>query len=362
MQVIPFIVESVPEAVAQIRAQLGPEAVVLSVRKLEAGGLARLWQKPRLEVLAYRPETPAAAPAAEPEAMASLRKEVEAIKQQFRAPEPEAPPPAAAVAEDLENGRAPGLARPAWRIEGMLQLAGFLKPQAKQVVDALRAEHGEAPPDSMAEEVALARQALIGMWRKPLPFTDHAFRPHVLVGPAGVGKTTCLCKWLTQEVLVEGGTPAVWRLDGAISNHAEFLNVYAEILGVQVERVWRSAGAAVRGETSFIDLPGVDWRNPAAIAGVREQLTQFPAPQVHLVLNAAYELPVLVAQLRAFEPLAVTDVMFTHLDEEPRAGKLWNFVLGTNCAVRFLSAGQNIPGEFREATAERLLASLFPGK
>ena len=46
--------------------------------------------------------------------------------------------------------------------------------------------------------------------------------------------------------------------------------------------------------------------------------------------------------------------------EEPRVGKLWNFVLGTNCALRFLSTGQNIPGDFQEATAEKLLARLFP--
>jgi len=68
----------------------------------------------------------------------------------------------------------------------------------------------------------------------------------------------------------------------------------------------------------------------------------------------------LLAQIRAFAALPVADLGFTHLDEERRWGKLWNFVLGTDYALRFLSAGQNIPGNFFEATAELVLARQFP--
>jgi flagellar biosynthesis GTPase FlhF len=49
-------------------------------------------------------------------------------------------------------------------------------------------------------------------------------------------------------------------------------------------------------------------------------------------------------------------VIFTHLDEERRRVKLWNFVLGTNCSVSFLGGGQKIPGDFRRAES----ALLFP--
>lgn len=360
MQVTPFIVDSVPEAVRQIRAQLGPEAVVLSVRKLAPEGLARLWRKPRLEVLACRPDNPPAQP--EANEVASLRPEPVSIKPPLPSAGGGGAPPETPGSGAADEPSLSGPAEGSWRIEGLLHTAGFLRPHAKQVTDDLRAEYGEKPPRTLGEELALGRQALARLWRQPSPALEHSARPHVLVGPAGVGKTTCLCKWLTQEVLVEGGTPAVWRLDGATANHAEFLNVYAEILGIQVERLWRGPSSAVTGEANFIDLPGVDWRNAAALTRLQAQLRQYPAPQLHLVLNAAYEVPLLLAQWRAFEPLFLADVIFTHLDEEPAAGKLWNFVLGTNCALRFLSAGQNIPGDFHEATAEKLLARLFPEK
>jgi flagellar biosynthesis GTPase FlhF len=54
----------------------------------------------------------------------------------------------------------------------------------------------------------------------------------------------------------------------------------------------------------------------------------------------------LLAQIRAFSSLPIEDLILTHLDEEPRWGKIWNIVLGTNYPVRYLSAAQNVPGDF----------------
>ena len=56
MQLIPFIAESAADAVTQIRARLGPDAVVVNIRPLPATGVSRFWRKPRFEVLAHQPE------------------------------------------------------------------------------------------------------------------------------------------------------------------------------------------------------------------------------------------------------------------------------------------------------------------
>ena len=61
------------------------------------------------------------------------------------------------------------------------------------------------------------------------------------------------------------------------------------------------------------------------------------------------------------EQLPIEDLILTHLDEEPRWGKIWNIVLGTNYPVRYLSAAQNVPGDFYHAAAERILARQFHG-
>lgn len=252
IETVPFVAASAEEAVAQIRARLGPDAVVLRVRPVKAPGLARLWQKPMIEVVACRPEPspPPPAPATSvSETLAGFRQELDEIKQQV---------------ELNDSG---------WRVAPLLQKTGLLPLYAKQVVDTLKSAHGENPPLTLGGEIALARGHLARSWRAPRPCEPHSL--HVLIGPAGSGKTTVLCKWLTQTALVEGRLARVWRLDGATANTAEALGVYCEILGVPSERAWQAEGRAISEDIGFIDLPGVDWRHPPAVQELAGQLPQY---------------------------------------------------------------------------------------
>ncbi len=362
-----FIADSAADAIGQIRAQLGEDAVVLNVRQLPASGLSRLWQKPRIEVVAHVPDK-TAAPAA-PEGFAELRRELADIRARMDTPPAPLVSLAAADPVPREVGLAPlspvlspGSPDQSWLIAPLLEQTGLSRLPLQRILDAMMAEHGATPPPSLAAQLTLARRAMTRMWRPAPELQSQPERPHVFVGAAGSGKTTALCKWLAQSVLVEGRAAHVWRLDGATANTAETLSVYGEILGVPVSRVWRGATEASDADMSFVDLPGVSWRNPAALAELKRQVATLGRPHLHLVLNAAYEIPLLLAQVRAFDALPLTDLIVTHLDEEPRWGKLWNLALGTNLPVRFLSAGQNVPGDFLPATPEKIFATQFATK
>jgi flagellar biosynthesis protein FlhF len=359
VQVIPFIAESAADAVAQIRAKLGPDAVVVNVRQLPADGLAKLWKSPRIEVLAYKPDPEPGTRSPDP--LSELKVELQAIRQQLASAN------AGAVTtsprSSAQTGRPGGSARsagvPTWRMGEVLETSGLMPLHAQRVMEQLQSSHGEIPPASLAEEMVLARKALSGFWRHVAESPNQSQSPHVFVGPAAAGKTTCICKWLAQARLIEGRSAHVWRLDAATANTAEALSVYCEILGVPAERTWTGA-ESLGADLNFIDLPGVDWRNSGALHDLKQMLGAFGPCRVHLVLNAAYEVPLLLAQARAFSLLPVDDLILTHLDEEPRWGKIWNIVLGTNYPVRFLSAAQNVPGEFLAATPERILTRQFP--
>lgn len=382
MQIHTFLAESVADAVSQIRETLGPEAVVLNVRRLPAEGFARLWQKPRIEVLAHVPEqkslaTPAAAPALDEvqvSALAELRAEMREMRDSIKAPpnpfivppvSPAVKTPEPAPVVPMEIPAAPPAAQPGhhnqgdWRIGALLEQTGLSSVHAERLVADLCAKYGEAAPVSVAEEIELAKQALTARWKAA---NQKTFGPHVFIGAPGSGKTTALCKWLAQSSLVEGRQAAVWRLDGHVANTAESLSVFAEILGVPVERCAPTNNEAPDADIWFVDLPGVNPSDTAALKQLQQRLANLPGAQVHLVLNAAYETSLLLAQARAFSVLPVHDIIVTHLDEETRWGKLWNLVLGTNCSLRFLAAGQNIPGEFLPASPEEIFNRQFPRK
>ena len=329
MTLVPFIASSAGAALAQIQQQLGPEAVVVSVRKLPTSGLSRLWQRHgQIEVLAGVPE----------EKPAQRRHAVPAGVDAYV--------PFAEKISTQPTRR--------WQSIAWLESVGLLPEFAEALENKVSELHGSAPPPTPIEEWSAVRDVLAGFWRSPRQTMESTGRPHVFIGPSGSGKTTVLCKWMTGAVLTQERSVKVWRLDGSTANTSEFLTLHCEMLGVQAERFW--SGPTMPADLSFVDLPGVDASDATALEVLREQLAALGQPHVHLVLNAACETPILFEQIRAFTSLAPEDVIFTHLDEAPQRVKLWNFVLGTNLPLGFLSAGQKIPGEFCRADS----ASIFP--
>lgn len=333
MKLTSFTAETANDAVRLVQENLGPEAVILSVRKLPANGFARLLQRHgQIEVTAGVPEKPRHA----------VPQGVDAYTP-FGDDAPESAPVEPPI-------------RPAhrWRSIAWLESLGLLPEFADRLELKLRTDYGTRPPDRPIAEWAAVRDTLATFWRPPPPVDPG--RPHVFIGPPGSGKTTALCKWLTGAVLRGENRARVWRLDGEVANTSEFLSLHCEMVGVPVERFWDGIGGGE--DLLFVDLPGVECHSAAGLQTLREILSSLSAPHVHLVLNAANETVLLFEQFNWFAQLMPEDLIFTHLDEEHRRVKLWNFVLGTNCSLGWLAGGQKIPGEFHRAES----SLLFPHK
>ena len=286
-RIIPFIADSSADAVAKIRAELGPRAIIVGVTKLPAEGIAGLWRKPRIQVLARLPE-------AEPQPdagisgnalmaaqMAEMRRELGQMRRRIETPAVPAAPfvLSAGPAPDVSRFNFEGglLARPhppaplpvpsslpepaAGSLKSYLIATGLLPLIAGRVEEEVFQRGRVSASSPLPDQLAAAERVLERLWREAPGNSRSGL--HVFIGPAGSGKSTSICKWLTQAVLVDGAATTVWRLDGATSNTAEFLDVHAEILGVPVERAW--PGDSTVGDIGFIDLPGVDWRDPGAI-------------------------------------------------------------------------------------------------
>jgi flagellar biosynthesis protein FlhF len=332
MKLSTFTAENADAAVRVVQQSLGADAVIVSVRKLPGNGFARLLQRGgQIEVTAGVPES-AAPPRPAPSVSAN----------DYRPFEEE---PAA---------EAPSRAPHRWRSVAWLESLGLLPEYDDRLENKIAATHGALPPRLPTEEWAIVRDTLATFWHSPARAEISTGRPHVFIGPPGSGKTTALCKWLTTAVLRSGQRARISRLDGETVNTAEFLSLHCEMLGMPCERYWSEPSGAE--DLLFVDVPGVDAHCAKSLAVLRDVLFSLPQPHVHLVLNAAYDTSLLFEQFNAFAPLLPEDVIFTHLDEEQRRVKLWNFVLGTNCSLGWLAGGQKIPGEFVRAEA----ALLFP--
>jgi flagellar biosynthesis protein FlhF len=316
-----FTVGSADEAATLIRERLGPEARVLSVRNVAAGGLRQLWTPPRLEVIA---QVEAAAPAP-------------------AAPEPAAPPAAAPV--PAPSRRKPRNLSDLLRRSGLTELAlGRLQ------ASAFWTELTDIPLHRALGEIGQHLRREAGARGGPAPLTRAAF-----LGAPGVGRTTALCKWLGNEVFRRGRLGHVVTVEFDRPNPPGPLPVYCEALGVPVAHFPATTQPAIPGGFVYLDLPGISTHDLAENARLAEFLARERIEQRVLVLNAAYDHGALRAAYAAGRALGATHLVFTHLDEVPQWGRLWDYVFDTALEPLFLATGPSLTGDCEENVCDALV-------
>ncbi|MCX8155498.1 MAG: AAA family ATPase [Verrucomicrobiae bacterium] len=345
MQTRTFQARNAQEAVAQIRNTLGPQAVVLQVRKVRPSGWAGWLGRTAIEVVAALPEPEPAQ--ATREALEELKRELAGLRAIVERQPPFTPAAAPSTPPEDDGPVEPG------ELTDFLRRLGLLPQFARSL--ALSAAGAAPAAMNRRQMLALVQSLLQQQWRVPPPLQPHAL--HLLVGPPGVGKTTALCKWLARLVLRENQSARVWCADGERPNLSETLRLHAELLGVPVARLGGHTpppNPSASATWQFVDLPGIPWQNTAALEALQQRFAACGPVQWHLVLSAAYDTSLLLQQARAFAALPLAGILVTHIDEQPALGRLWNLLCGTNCSVRFLAGGQNIPGDFSPATPAAL--------
>lgn len=315
-----FEVGSAAEAVETIRRRLGPDARVISVRPCTRSGLARLWSSPRYEVVAELPPPPA--PTLPPPGL-----------------DP-APPAALAIAD----GR---------RLPSLLRRAGFPEP----LLGRLETSPGWTRALGLPLHAALADLArdLRAAARPARPLPARA----AFLGGAGCGRTTALCKRLAREVVDHGRPGAVWRVEFSRPNPAPTLDIFCEAMGVPVDH-YSPGLSAPREGFLFADLPALPAPGTADDRALRGFLDAERITGRVLVLNAAYETDALREAYARGVALGATHLVFTHLDETPRWGRLWEYLVEGELAPLFLSTGPALAGDLEDDVTHALLARTLP--
>ena len=397
MQIQRYIADSAQEAVQRVYNELGPDAVVVDIRKIPHTGIQGLFKNPQVEVSATLPgstgmpfeaetSTPSqpAIPTAEtvspssktartPQAAPShtQHKDLPVLQRLDLVDDtPIEIPSRKRVAKDQTDARTKRITKKRksgamtpemkqeWTTGQILEGLGLLPLNAEWVAEHTRRKFPNQRPGSLKEEFQLVQSFMVEFGDKLAARAQNRKRARkLLLGPPGGGKTTCLCKWLTQIVLINREPAKIWRLDGHMANTAELLSVHGEILDVPVERVWKRE-AFEDQLPQFIDLPGADPRDNEGMKTLAALEEQFRPVETLLVLNAAYEYEHLLAHSRAYGDFPISGIILTHMDEDTRWSKFWNLIIATQLPILFLSGGQELPGNFIETTPQSLFNAL----
>ncbi|WP_108470719.1 flagellar biosynthesis protein FlhF [Rhodanobacter thiooxydans] len=394
MKIKRFVAPDMRQAMREVREDQGPEAVILSTRRLDEGIelIAAIDYDEALMREAARHGAPAPeAPPAESESAAAPKPRVATIEPALRPPATvDAPPPARAAkatlamhplmeraAQDTAQMRSElgdlremlemQLSSLAWNdMERRQPLrARILREMTRLGIepDVARALVAELPEPINAEQ---ARYLPLGMLSRSLMVSGRELSGDAggvvaLVGPTGVGKTTTIAKLAARAVMRHGADQvALVSTDHYRIGAAAQLEHYGRLLGARVYPAYDAASLRkvlemLHGShTVLIDTAGVAGSDPRLNQQL-EILADARDLRACLVLAANAQSQALDEAVRAYLPLKPHACILTKLDEAPALGGALSVLIRHRLPLDYITDGQRVPEDIAAADARVLV-------
>lgn len=356
MQVKRFVALTMQDAVAMVREQLGPDAVILHTRRRPKRGLFRLLRRPRYEVVAAV-ETPRPRPtmargqgkrAQSFHDLHSRQLTNDATGDRTEAPEPPLPDSVEQVVRQLRDQ--------AVEEELIQSFLGELRDRAEQPGDL--------------ESLAWVRATFREMMERRFPCIDSSrigddARVIVLIGPTGVGKTTTVAKLAANFALIAEKDVAIITADTYRIAAVDQLRTYANLIGAPLsvvytpEEMQQAIAEHRERDMILVDTAGRSQYDKMQMNELRTFLAVIEEPQIHLVISATTKAEDLVDTLERFHTIGFDRLIITKIDETRTLGPLLKLSHLSGKQIAYLTAGQSVPDDIEVAEAgaiaERIL-------
>ena len=228
---------------------------------------------------------------------------------------------------------------------------------------------GEELADRELVRIQLAGLIADRIHRAPEPTpTDRAgTRVIALIGPTGVGKTTTIAKLAANMKLKDNLSVGLITIDTYRIAAVDQLRTYAEIIELPLhtvltpEEMHRAIYAMRDMDFVLIDTVGRSQNDRLRLNRLRSFLTAADADEVHLVVAATANRRCASNVLTQFCPLGANRIIVTKLDEAEAYGMVLNVAEACKLPLSYVSAGQEVPDDLDRANP-RELAGLIVGE
>ncbi|MEW5757112.1 MAG: flagellar biosynthesis protein FlhF [Pseudomonadota bacterium] len=378
MKIKRFFAQDIRQAIRMVREEQGPDAVILSNRRVDGG----------VEIVAavdYDENVFKKEPEANDSKSngSSDRSQVAGFAQ--AAEKAFGKRPQWQVAPDGERDQGPALA--ALKSE-MKELRGLVESQLSGLAWGDNARRNPTQARLLRDVMNLGIKAevarrLVGeideqmpygeAWRKALAVMGHALKITdddiltrggvvALVGPTGVGKTTTIAKLAARYILRHGKDKVgLITTDNYRIGALEQLRTYGRILGapVYVAANFDELESAVQmvsdKELVLIDTAGMSQRDVrlteqfAMLQGGLRQIRSY------LVLSAITQVQGLDEAIGAFKGVGLNGCILTKIDEAASLGEAISMLIKHELPVAYISEGQKVPEDLQPARSHSLV-------
>ncbi|MDP7034562.1 MAG: hypothetical protein QF752_08710 [Planctomycetota bacterium] len=183
-------------------------------------------------------------------------------------------------------------------------------------------------------------------------------RRFVFLGPPGMGKTTTVAKIASHLRLRHGADLALLSIDTRRVAAAEQLRAYAEMLGVPCSTVRNEEELSEKireyssREYLLVDTPGLSEGDADDSNWTASTLGRLEGSESFLVLSATTRLASMEPIFERFRPLGPRKLVITKIDESVTGWGLVESVRLFGGGLSYLSFGQNVPEDIVLATHE----------
>lgn len=345
---------SVREALAEIREQFGPDAVILHTKQLttKMSGADRA----KVEVTAGIDEQPAPEPEQyqrrtilQPKSQETnneLNQQMTRMQELIRH-----------LTEELQYPDVQNLPL-AYRELYLHLVQQEIEPKtARELIKETRDVLGDSPRNvAVTDKVQeLIEAELAPAWERG--FSGRNNRILTFVGPTGVGKTTTIAKLATQKSVEEGRSVALITADTFRVAAADQLRIFADLLDLPLEIVYtptemkRAIEKFSRYDYIYIDTTGRSQKDTENLHAINRMIKAANADEIHLLLSASTSRGTLLKAAEEFSLFNITDVLVTKMDEAETVGSLYSLFRNYQWPISYFTNGQNVPEDIFVASA-----------
>lgn len=372
MKIKKYLAKTMPEAMQQIRKELGSDAVILQSKEIKKGGVLGLFKNKRIEVVAALDPTPPEndqehkPTKVEPLNMKSpvmprnqtndqeVLKEIQYLKELVEQQAVHA------------NHNLPPLYELTRQYLLKQEVDGAI---ADSLLDDI-SEYAETHPITSKPEMKLALEDILNQQLDAAIAKTFDNNKQIIqfVGPTGVGKTTTLAKVAAKTILKEEKQVALITMDTYRIAAIDQLKTYARILNAPIEVAYtfedykQALQKFQQYDYIFVDTAGRNFRNPQYVQELKQMLTiEEKRVETVLVLALTAKAQDTTDIYNQFEPLGIKKVIFTKLDETLTYGSIFNICLGKEKQILHVTNGQNVPDDLLTPPKSRLIQLLLSG-
>ncbi|MFA7227830.1 MAG: AAA family ATPase, partial [Melioribacteraceae bacterium] len=189
-----------------------------------------------------------------------------------------------------------------------------------------------------------------------------------LVGPTGVGKTTCIAKLAVISKIIHKLNVGLISIDTYRLGAIDQLRIFSEISDIEMavayepEEIPELIKKFKNKDLIFIDTVGRSQKSKKSLESIEKHLQAAQVDETVLVVSATSSTRTLNDVAEKFKNTKYSSVIFSKVDEAVSYGGIMNLAVNHNIPVMFLTNGQVIPDDIVSVNPAFLANLVYTGK